>query len=179
MQDILKADELANIWDADPIVLLDNKKKSDWLSVENQLQAAKYGPLVETLKNNNPEAAKRLEGADLPLGDQLSLLTLVNEYLVPDMNEALRRYRSKGKEAVSEMFKENRFYGEVSKPVMDKYGLTDEEVKILRLTDEKLAKMEQSSEYSLADTLDKMRISQQKRQGALDTAADKKGKELP
>jgi hypothetical protein len=159
IDDILKADELANIWDVDPFQLLEEKKQSEWTSIENRLQLAKYGPLVDELKRNHPDAGKLLDKETLTLGEQFSLLALVDQSLVPDMKDALDRYQAKGKEAIAQIHRENRFYGKVSKTNMEKYGLTEKEAIGLRLTDEKLDRMEQASGSAVADLLKKRKDS--------------------
>ncbi|TNJ64420.1 DUF4179 domain-containing protein [Paenibacillus hemerocallicola] len=159
IDDILKADELANIWDVDPFQLLEEKKQSEWTSIENRLQLAKYGPLVDELKRKHSDAGKLLDKETLTLGEQFSLLALVDQSLVPDMKDALDRYQAKGRVGIAEIHRENRFYGKVSKTNMEKYGLTDKEVIGLRLTDEKLSRMEQASGSAVADLLKKRKDS--------------------
>lgn len=159
LQDLLKADELANIWDVDPLQLLEEKKQSEWTSIENRLQLAKYGPLVDELKRKHPDAGKLLDKEILTLGEQFSLLALVDQSLVPDMKDALDRYLAKGREGIAEIHRENRFYGKVSKTNMEKYGLTEKEAIGLRLTDEKLSRMEQVSGSAMADLLEKKKNS--------------------
>lgn len=145
LEDIFKADEIANRLYEDPKILLEKKKetKKDWKQTEEEVKNEKINGYLEEFKQSHPEAYMEVEKESFSNNEKFVLLSMYAKKLSPSLKELIDVYKREGQKGLKQIIKNKKFYGKVSTEIKNKHGLTDQEV--AGLSDDTLNRMEKIS----------------------------------
>ena len=125
IQDIFKADEIANRIDEDSKSLLERKKESkkDLNTIEKDIKAERIHTYLEKLKNRHLDEYNKLAKEDLSEEEQFTILGFFETNDVSSIDQVIKEYKKSGDKGFRKLAKQK--VKKISDEKASKYNLTD------------------------------------------------------
>ncbi|TBL69887.1 hypothetical protein [Paenibacillus thalictri] len=167
IDDLIRADALANDWDIDPKKILKDKREKglDWKQVDENIQKEKLSETIQKYKNKHAHEIKQLDEADVPLQDQIALLSLLEKRIAPPVEQIIQQYKKDGAQIIGKYIQENKIYENHSKPqqFMNKHKLSEAEIQGFSEEDlDKLEKVSKDNNVELKELIKNIRTNEKR-----------------